>query len=205
MRERINNRSYVLLLLLLCTQSVLGQEDSTKVNNTYAPDLIRLQFAGNIGLVSAGASWLILKDKIEIGAALGLVPRTSISETIYTTSLKVMYSPKWSKNYGRFSWEPLSVGVVGCRHSGLDLSLYRDNEYYPDNYYWWGIKSRFGLALDTEINMSLEWGPFSNISLYLESTFWDVYLFSLYANENDAYLGFKDLVVMGTGLKFIFK
>ncbi len=205
MRALRTSLSCLILLLLLCPQSVLGQEDSTTVKNKYAPDLLRLQFAGNIGLVSAGASWLILNEKVEIGAAFGIVPRNAFSETIYITSLKAMYSPKWSKNYGRFSWDPISIGIVGGYHKGIDLSRYRKNEYYPENYYAWGVKTRLGLAFDTEVKMSLERGPFSDVSIYLESCIWDVYFFSVYHNDNDRYLGFSDLMVMGAGLKFFFR
>ncbi|MFT4662820.1 MAG: hypothetical protein ACI8XB_003113 [Patiriisocius sp.] len=205
MRRSLQNKYLVFISLMLLSFGALAQSDSLVIKNKFAPDVLRFQFAGNAGMFSLGADWIFAKDKLELDASFGFIPASRSSRTFYATTFKLMYTPNWRYNYKQFQWKPLSVGPLVSRYSGLDLSKYKKNKYYPKNYYWWSIKNRVGLALSTEAKITLNKGPIKAISIYLEASMWDVYFYSIFANGNEVYLSPRDLVIMGTGFKFHIK
>lgn len=77
----------ILLCYLLCITQTFAQDKRT-FPNTVLPDYVQLQFAGNIGILSAGIGYDLAHDKIHISILDGFVPQSIAGSNINTIALK---------------------------------------------------------------------------------------------------------------------
>ena len=119
---------YVLLLLsglmsATCQTNAPEQTQHTRYDNRVhrfrrnweriIPTHSKIQYAGNMGLLSFGTGWDYGKrNQWETDVLLGFIPKYSSKKAKVTMTLKQNYMP-WSINIGKgFSTEPLAVSYT---------------------------------------------------------------------------------------------
>ena len=153
----------------------------------YQPDYAIFQFAGEIGLFSAGiGSQLFKKQNGEFDFMAGYLPKSIGGDDIFTTALKFSYLP-WEKPLfnNQLTWQPLSMGVILFHAWGKDINKIRDRDLYPRNYYWWSLGTRIGPLIGTRLRR--DFGKNSNLeslTFYLEFVTNDLYIYSWGVNTD---------------------
>lgn len=106
------------------------------------PTHTKVQFAGNMGLVSTGFGWDYGKrNQWETDLFFGIIPKYNSSRTRITTTLKTSCMP-WNIKINRvFSFEPLSCGIYLNTVLGKDFWI-MGPERYPKGYYGFSTKLR---------------------------------------------------------------
>lgn len=170
------------------------------------PDYSKLQFAGGMGVLSAGVGWAYGKnDQWETDLFLGFIPEFSGEEGHVTFTIKENFLP-WKirlsreENYSRWMLEPFSVSLYINKIFGGGEFWTRQPNKYPDKYYILATNLRFNLAFGQRINWSLKNPHFANtISFFYEVTTNDLYLICAIQNR---VLKLHDIFSLSLGLKF---
>jgi hypothetical protein len=121
-------------LLCFVVLQALSQTDSDAKTCRLCPEVWQVQFAGNLGFVSAGAGYDLFKDKLRAVAVYGYVPKRFTGTTaIHMFSLKSMVPLVRIQATEALVLSPY-VGAAGTlepgRHSILVLP-----DWYPKKYY----------------------------------------------------------------------
>ena len=203
---RIKYCILVTIIIMSFSANLYSQEpQADTINKWYIPTHVRIQFAGNIGMFSAGPSWTFLKNNIELAYSIGYVPEFAARRDIYITAIKGIYTPKLDININETTTiKPLSVGAVFTYTFGDRYSKYQDTNRYPNGYYWWNISYRIGLLYVAEIYTKINQKHLKGLSVYFEASFWDLYMFSQFDNSNNSYLNLWDTTTFGLGTKVFF-
>lgn len=194
------------------TQSVLNSDSTRIVENLFfkkvgkvlTPVSLNWQFAGNIGMHSVGAEWNIYKNVLRAGLMLGYVPDSRSIEPLFVGTIQIKYSPDVRiKLTDAMDIKPLNFTLNFSSTYGERFSIYNDNDYYPDNYYWWNVRTRYGLAYDLEVIYSFKSRFAKGISFYLNTSTWDVEFYSVIGNDNLELdrIPYKRLFTLGIGTK----
>ncbi len=203
------NRGYSILFtlwIILFSLDLYAQENKLDtIHKWYRPTHVQLQFAGNIGMFSTGVSWSLLKNNMEVRYSIGYVPESVADINIYVTSSKVIYTPPININVKKnIQFKPLAVGVITSHTLGKKYQQYEKTNRYPRGYYWWNVPFRNALLHNLEIHVKTDHKPIKGISLYLETSFWDVYLISVFSNSNTSVLNLWEATTFGVGGKLFF-
>lgn len=176
------------------------------------PSFYRLQYAGSIGLINAGAGWHYGKrHQWETDFMFGYVPRYCKDDAFATFTLRQTYVPwtkplytfKSEKGKGAyFSWQPLSCGLF--LNSVLQSDYWtKEPERYPDrDYYRFSSKIRFHLFVGQRYTFHIPKEHrylIKNISAVWELSSCDLYIVSKFVNGT---LPLKDILSLSLGLKF---
>lgn len=203
------------LMLLLFSPGSFAQQDSIVKPNKYdkrihryrghweklIPTHTKVQFAGNMGLLSFGTGWDYgKKNQWETDVFLGFIPKYDSKRTKVTMTLKQNYMP-WSLNLGRgFSTEPLTCGIYFNTVFGNEFWVHEPDRY-PKGYYGFSSKIRshifLGQRLTYDIDPQRRYTAKSITSFYELSTC-DLYLISAATNS---YLRPRDYLSLSFGLK----
>lgn len=166
------------------------------------PTYSKLQFAGNMGLLSIGTGWDYGKRRQwETDILFGVLPKYQSNRTKITFTVKQNYIP-WSIQLkeGPFSLEPLSCGLYMNTVFGDEFWV-REPERYPKGYYGFSSKIRThvfaGQRLTYDIPKNKRYGARA-ITLFYEISTCDLYLISAFTNS---YLKPKDYLSLSFGLK----
>lgn len=168
--------------------------------NSLIPKYQNLQFAGSIGLLSAGVGWDYGRQRQwETEIMFGFIPEFSSDKTKLTFTLKQNYSP-WEVSLGK-NWilEPLETGLFMNTVLASDFWV-KEPEKYPNNYYKFSTRVRFHVFLGQRIALDLGNNfPFRRITAYYELSTCDLYLISKFSNK---YIKTWDILSLSFGLKF---
>ncbi len=197
----------VLVVFILFSTSLFSQEiKKDTINKWYKPTHCRLQYAGNIGMLSAGPSWSLFKKNLELTYSIGYSPEFATGSNIFTTSFKCYYTPKLNINIkDKVIIKPISIGSVVSHTFGEEYSRYQNTDMYPVDYYWWKTPYMNALVYEAQIHSKINGKNIKGVSLYFEVSLWDLYLFSLYDNSNITYLNLWDISTFGIGTKIYFQ
>lgn len=166
------------------------------------PTHSKIQFAGNMGLLSFGTGWDYGKhNQWETDLLFGFIPKYSSKKTKITMTLKQNYMP-WSIDLGKnFSTEPLACGLYLNTVFG-DQFWVKEPERYPRGYYGFSSKIRIhvylGQRLTYDINSNKRFLA-KSVTFFYELSTCDLYLVSAATNS---YLRPKDYLSLSFGLKF---
>ena len=168
------------------------------------PDMSVMQFAGNIGMISAGVGWEYGKSRQwETHALIGFLPSRYKSRSYWTLTMSQKYNP-WEVTLNRcFSAKPLTVSlsVNSIMHSDFWMS---EPDRYPKGYYGFASRMRFVLGLGQRLNFKIpesrRWMS-REFSVYYEITTCDLYIRQKFLNSS---IPFKDLIGLGLGAIFKF-
>lgn len=216
-----------LLLLLLCpvekavampedsiSLQTKEQEASTRKNRydkrvhryrtrweSLIPTHTKIQFAGNMGLLSFGPGWDYGKrNQWETDLYLGFVPKYSSKKTKITMTVKQNYMP-WSFALGKgFSTEPLTCGMYLNTVFG-DNFWVSEPDRYPKGYYGFSSKVRIHVFLGQRLTYDI--APkyrltARSVTFFYELSTCDLYVVSAATNR---YLRPRDYLSLSFGIK----
>ena len=166
------------------------------------PTHSKIQYAGNMGLLSFGTGWDYGKrNQWETDILLGFIPKYSSKKAKVTMTLKQNYMP-WSINIGKgFSTEPLTCGLYVNTVFG-DQFWVNEPERYPKGYYGFSSKVRFHVFMGQRLTYDID--PqrrflAKSVTFFYEISTCDLYVISA---VNNSYLRPRDYLSLSFGLKF---
>lgn len=215
-------RRYILYVLLsvLGVSTMVAQEAEEKPLSRYErrvlryktgwanlmPDYSKVQFAGGMGVLSAGVGWAYRrKDKWETDVFFGFLPRFQGKEGHATFTLKENFYPWKIKlnhedRYSTWTLEPFSVSLYINKIFGDGEFWTRQPERYPDKYYILATNLRFNLSFGQRLNFALKNPRFANtVSFFYEVGTNDLYVICAIQNRT---LKLHDIFSLSLGLKF---
>ena len=196
------------LLFFICflfrSVSTVAQTDTlTSEDEKWYKFHSKLQFAGSIGFVSAGAGFTFNRDHIESDLMAGYVPKAIGGEYIVTLTIKnTFYLLNIASEKLDVKIYPLGIGGFFNYTFGNQYETFYP-DYYPDGYYWWDSAIRLGFFLGGKVTRQLpkELSP-TAVSAYYELGSNDLYLVSYL--QNTKYLKPYDILNLAIGLKVTF-
>ena len=211
-----------LIFVIVCAGACLclnAQESDTLKTNRYdrrihryrkhwealIPTHTKIQFAGNMGLLSFGTGWDYGKrNQWETDIFLGFLPKYDSDRAKLTLTLKQNYIP-WSltiKN-GPFAVEPLTCGMYLNTIFG-DEFWTNEPDRYPKGYYGFSSKVRIHAFLGQRLTLNIAPQHRFNaraITLFYELSTSDLYIISAFTNR---YLKPHDYLSLSFGIKLQF-
>ncbi len=169
------------------------------------PTHSKLQFAGNMGLVSLGMGWDYGKrNQWETDFLVGYLPKYDSDRAKVTFTLKQNYIP-WSLRISEsdFDFEPLTCGMYLNTIFGDEFWV-NEPDRYPDGYYGFSSKVRIHIFLGQRFTYNVN--PkyritAKQVTLFYEISTCDLYLVSAFTNR---YLKPRDYLSLSFGVKFQF-
>lgn len=203
------------LAFLLSATEIAAQQASAELSNKYdkrirryrnhweklIPTHTKVQFAGNMGLLSFGTGWDYGKrNQWETDIFFGFIPKYDSKRAKVTMTLKQNYMP-WNLNLGKgFSTEPLSCGLYFNTVFGDEFWVHEPDRY-PKGYYGFSSKLRAHVFLGQRLTYDID--PQQRhtakaITFFYELSTCDLYLISAVTND---YLRPRDYLSLSFGLK----
>lgn len=206
---------FLLSFLLVCHASVIAQESMdvefegyeikkhkiTSRWQTLIPKYTKVQFAGSMGLISAGMGWTHgRKRHWETDLLLGVVPKYSTAKTKITMTIKANYIPWTVPLNDKFNLKPMSTGLYINTVFGGDF-WGKEPGKYPNSYYNFSTRFRINIfigqgweyKLDTSKKVLCE-----SITFFYEVSTNELYLASAATNK---YLKAKDFLGLSLGVR----
>lgn len=166
------------------------------------PNQTALQYAGSIGIVSAGFGWHYGKDEHwETELLFGFVPRYHSNEAHFTFTIKQRYVPWHCKISSRWSISPLTTGIFFNTISGDDFWT-RQPDRYPKEYYGFPTKLRTHIYLGQRWRYNIPTRHrrrHQAVSLYYELSSCDLYLVSKFTNHEYPW---RETLSLGFGIRW---
>lgn len=165
------------------------------------PTHTKLQFAGNMGLISLGTGWDYGKrNQWETDLFFGFLPKYQSERSKITMTLKQNYMP-WSVTLGKgISVEPLACGMYLNTVFGNEFWTHEPDRY-PKGYYGFSSKVRIHIFLGQRITYDIppRWRLGARaVTFFYEISTCDLYVVSAFLNK---YLKPKDYLSLSFGLK----
>jgi hypothetical protein len=167
------------------------------------PKYTKLQFAGGMGVISAGWGWDYGKHRQwETDMFFGYLPKYSTKRPKLTFTLKQNYIP-WSIpiKSSMFSFEPLTCGLY--------INTIFDDDFwtseparYPKGYYGFSPRLRPFIFLGEKFTFYIKPNRFRrhrSISFYYELSSCDIYIISAVKNSS---IHLDDIIKLSFGMKF---
>lgn len=167
------------------------------------PRYQKLQYAGDMGLISLGVGWDYGKKKTwETDLFLGYLPRFDGDRGHVTITLKENYIPwKVKIKTGRWFLEPFTASLYINKIFG-DEFWTREPDKYPDGYYGLATNLRFNLAFGQRLCFKVKpIGLSERLTVFYELGTNDLYIISYFTNK---YLKVTDIFNLSLGIKFQF-
>lgn len=93
----------------------------------------KAQFAGNLGLISAGAGYVLPDSKIQADLSLGYLPKQINGVRVFTMSLK----PAWNITEGALKNIDVGLYLGAAVNYSWGRNIFGSMpDYYPLDYYW---------------------------------------------------------------------
>lgn len=151
------------------------------------PNQVTLQYAGSIGLASAGIGWHYGRARHwETELLVGFVPRYHARHAHSTFTLKQRYVPWHCRISSRWTFQPLTAGLFFNTISGSEFWR-REPDKYPKSYYGFSSKIRTNVFLGERIRYAVPSRRrvlHSAVSAYYELSSCDLYIVSKATNKS---------------------
>lgn len=157
------------------------EPDREESHPFYVPSQAKLQFAGNIGLLSAGGGWSWWHRTIDLDLLFGWVPPMQGDDPIFIGTLKVTGWPVELDLGDDWNLRPISAGGVVSYTFGDDYWVFPPDRY-PNGYYPFSTAVRFGAFLGGSVGRSFQ-AP-RNVDFYWELGVTDLELWLLLENPH---------------------
>src|SRR5688572_18357002 len=157
-----------LLLLLLGMLQIPLQAQEQERHHWSIPDHIPLQYAGNIGFVSTGFGYSILKDKAEIDFMFGYVPK-DVGGPLSILTNKFTWLPLRPTEGKEITFDLLTAGGY-LSYSLGDAFFFIPNalDKYPAGYYDYSSALRVGIFVGGRMHYWANGKTIPRITLYYE-------------------------------------
>ena len=168
--------------------------------NKLMPDQFVMQYAGDFGMISAGAGWDYGRSRQwETHLLVGFTPGHKYYHHFWSFTLREMYSPWRIHIKDVCSITPLTAGI--SVNSILDGDFWtKEPDRYPKGYYGFSSRVRFHIGLGQRFTYHIpEHKRFihSSISFYYEVSTCDLYVRQKFLNSS---ISLGDIIVIGLGL-----
>lgn len=171
--------------------------------NRLIPNMLTLQYAGDIGTVSAGIGWDYGRsNQWETHLLIGLVTKQNRQKAYVTTTLRETYVPWRIRLSPLWSIRPLSVSLSANTILNGDFWV-SEPDRYPSGYYGFSSKIRFHLGLGQRIAFSIperKRVAAREVSIYYEISTCDLYVRQKIKSSS---IPLKDIIVIGLGAIFV--
>lgn len=224
MKASVFNCRLLLLLLFFSLWNNRGQaqnNDADSLNNQnylrhieryqnnwmrHIPNLSMLQWAGNIGFLSAGIGWDYGKNnRWETHMLLGYLPAFVMSDDMFSFSVKQNLQPWQIGINDQYSVTPAVFSFTANTVLNHEF-WYREKEINgEDNYYRFSSKFRVHIGVGSRINMKIpemKRRLGESISLYYELSTYDLAIISALSNRKEHRI--RDIVALGFGIQYRF-
>ena len=183
-------RSLIVLVLALTWQSVHAQPGN-KIS-PLLPDHLNLQFAGAIGLESAGFGYETKSHRLQGDFFYGYVPESAGGVEIHSVTAKMTWAAvtRQPRKDLRVDW--LTAGVLANYVFGRQYFLF-DPERYPFTYYGFPTAAHVGISVGGA-------AYYRKFGLYYELGTTDRYVMSYVQNSGSLF--FTDIFNLGVGVKY---
>lgn len=166
------------------------------------PSYYKIQYAGNMGLLSFGTGWTYGKNRQwETDLFIGFIPKYESDKVKVTLTVKQNFIP-WKLDVGKyFSFEPLACGIY--LNTILSNQFWvRQPERYPKGYYWFATKLRPNIYIGQRFTFNIS--PDKRfiakaITVFYEISTCDYYILSHIGNSG---YPLHDLISLSFGVKF---
>lgn len=141
MRKRYERARLAGIGALALLLSALGARATESPASALIPDFVRMQYAGQAGLMSAGPGYSWWHRQVELSASYGYVPVWVADRRVHVFSERNSFS-FGSLNLPRhFALEPALAGVAANVTLGNQYQLFlpkaQRDYYWPDALYFW--------------------------------------------------------------------
>ncbi|HSI91413.1 MAG TPA: hypothetical protein VK927_09885, partial [Adhaeribacter sp.] len=166
------------------------------------PDHAVVQFAANIGLLSAGPGYSYLKDKVNSEIMYGFTPGFESNTSIHMLTLKSSYHPFKKELSENYMLDVLRIGTGISYSYGPQFHTSWPSRY-PESYYWWASSLRFTPFIGTAISREVgaKYTHIKRVELYGEIGSTDLDIVSKWGNKN---LSLWDITNLAFGTKLVF-
>jgi hypothetical protein len=144
-------RIILILLLIISYQVSSGTSaDSTRsIWKRIMPNSINMQFAGNIGMFSAGVNYISLNKRWEGNLSYGFVPAKYSDNGIHSTTVKARYIPLMKTYNPSTEVKWVNVGMW-FNYAYGEKYFYKLPVYYDAGYYYFPTAANLGLTIGGE-------------------------------------------------------
>ena len=193
MRYKTNIYLLFLVPFLLLTMYAEAN-DPTESNKK--PLNIQFQYAGNLGLVSAGMGKPYFNDKLDLYFIYGYLPKNINGATVHTIALKTTYSPFITQISPKINLNYYTG--MNALYSITRNTFLKYPDYFPDGYYNSNaFHMSFYLGLRAKFNTMNS--AFEAVSFFTELGTIDYQIWSAFKTKN---VGFSDIWNISFGLLF---
>ncbi|MBR6831665.1 MAG: hypothetical protein IKM58_06270 [Tidjanibacter sp.] len=204
----------IAIALLLCPQLMTAQtseknsdfySDFTKQRHekwaSYIPDTFSIQYAGGIGMFSAGVGWRYGQNE-QWGTYIlgGFLPKRDMEHSHVTFTIKQQYTPWHIPINNSIEIEPLNCSFFANTIFGEEFWM-TEPDKYPTRYYGFSTKLRFNLGIGQSINFDIipeKRRRSRMISLYYELSVCELNIVNMF----NRYIGLDDVVCLGVGIRY---
>ncbi len=151
------------------------------------PRGVRVQYAGNMGMFSAGPTWIYGKRHWETSLMLGFVPKHNAHHGMLTMTIKQDYLP-WSIHFDKvgLDFQPLATGFYFNTAFSHKLWVHQPSRY-PKGYYWFATRLRSNIYIGERLKFNIpenrRKGLCRSISLFYELSTCDYYFIQKVKNS----------------------
>lgn len=197
-------KKVIFLLFIFLPIVTFAQDSHTSVTKRpwYLPDHFVIQYAGNIGLLSAGPGYSYLRDKVNTEILNGITPGFESSSSIHSFTGKTSYHPFSIKLKKDYQFEPLKIGTGISYSLGPQFHTTWPGRY-PADYYWWTTSFRITPFVGSTISRSVgnENTAIKRVELYYEVGTHDLHIVSYMDNKS---LDLWKILNLAIGTKLVF-
>lgn len=190
---------YSLLALLVLSQNIFAQKSEIqKKNHWLVPDYAKVQFAGNIGFLSAGIGYQFFNEKLNTELIYGYVPQEYAHIQIHTITTKNTFQVI-RKSFHGLEWSPY-LGFTFSYETGNN-SFVELPDQYPEGYY---SSNAFHLCILGGLSVKKELDPkyfIKGIGFYAEGVAVDSFLWYMVSSRE---IHFTQVVSLALGMNFYF-
>ncbi len=164
----------------------------------FAPDYIKLQFAGGIGFISPGVGYSFFNSKLDISLFYSYIPYKFTVDDLHSISLQLTGKLLKYKLNDNIQILPLNIGFFTHHTFGSEYWV-RLPDNYPKGYYWWYPGINAGVFLGGEIKTKLlsSKTPASGTAFYVRMGTRGLYVTSKAGNSS---VPFRDILEFGFGI-----
>lgn len=203
---------FVFLLIglsLLWPSQMVAQKKS--LGERLTPNVAVVQYAGNIGMFSAGAGWEYGKDRWLTEVLLGYVPHYHHTQSLNTMTLRQYYSP-WNialplpmLKKGQLKLTPLTIGMrANIVLFDGDFWTEEPHSHYGGSYYRFSTRVRFAFSAGHRLTYEFpeEWKRWGEgVEMYYEFSANELGIISAIPNRH---IHSKDIFALGVGARWKF-
>ncbi|WP_373045694.1 hypothetical protein [Vulgatibacter sp.] len=133
----------------------------------WAPAHLQLQYAGNIGWLSAGPGWAWWQQRLQFSLLLGYVPEF-VGGPITGAAAKLTVAPFEIDAGNEIFVRPLRIGSLGHYTFGDDYFFKQPADKYPPSYYDYSTAFRIAAFVGASVGTTHDVGFLERIELYGE-------------------------------------